>query len=94
MPHKGVTDTSETKQQMKDLKDHHFILGKDDRTYKYRSSTVVGMYSDHSPPREKPDWATRKTNYTLGTDPVNQSSDYAMRYQDAKPTDLSHKESI
>lgn len=97
MPHKGLTDTSETKKQMTDLKDHHFILGKDDRTFEYRSSTQVGMYANKdSPAREKPEWANRNTHYKLGTDAVNQSSDYSMRYQknNTVPTDVGRNESI
>jgi len=31
---------------MSNLKDHHFTLGKDSKTFNYRSSTTIGNYAD------------------------------------------------
>jgi len=96
MPHKGIANIEEMKNHSTYLKDHHFILGKDDNTHKYRSSTTIGLYADKSPVRERPDWANMKTHYKMGADYQNTSSDYSMRYQSqgAIPTTATHNESI
>lgn len=52
MPHKGHADTSEAKNMKSNLTNHHFILGKDDLTYKYRSSTTIGQYADQKSPEK------------------------------------------
>ena len=78
---------------MDHLKQSHFILGKDQTGFQYRSSSHVGKFAQTARVGEQPPWATLKTHFGVGTDNENKTTDYAMRYQqnEGPNPNLSHR---
>jgi hypothetical protein len=66
---------------MNHLKGSHFILGKDQSGFNFRSSTNAGKFAQTSRHQDSPPWATLKTHFGVGTDQENKTTDYSMRFQ-------------
>lgn len=80
--HKGVLDQDNANDMMNHLKASHFILGKDQSGFGFRSSTHVGKFAQTARIQDCPPWATMKTHFGVGTDQENKTTDYAMRFQE------------
>lgn len=63
------------------LKGSHYILGKDQTGFKYRTNTSYGKncFTPRAP--QTAPWASRHSSVAIGSDSENKTSDYAMRFQ-------------
>ena len=64
---------------IKDLKSHHFNMGKMSQL-PVRTNEVYGLGVQSAKKPQKEPWATLKTNFELGNDRMNKTTDYANRF--------------
>ena len=87
-PTKGSTDHSGVQALISDLKTHHFNVGKQSMPLT-RTNEIYGLGVQSAKKPQKAPWANLDTNFALGTDKMNKTSDYNSRF--AQATEMRSK---
>lgn len=75
VPSKGVADTSQVQSMIDNLRREHFRMGEQDAA-RFKSSNSIGSGVISAKKDGRPPWAHLNTNYELGIDRMNKTTDY------------------
>lgn len=80
VPDKGQIDNSQVKSMIDNLRKEHFKFGEQNSVSYHQSNQSYGQAANSAKKPERVPWATRQTNYKLGTDEVPMSTDNQDRF--------------